>query len=370
MNKLYNKFIANSPHKDVNLNDIDSVSFFTIIIVSILIITLILSIILNVFTISSIVLMKNFKQINILILNLALADLVHVMGIPLFIVQTLVGDLDVGVIGCRLFFLSDFIGMIVSAFTVASLSTERYFKVADNKKRIDRLSNKLKILITLLYLMFVWLLAILFPLPFILSLEQDLEDGVVCYTRWEINSINAFFGLKFGLIFLFPCALISLSSIKLLFFLKTWRNKMNESADVSYLNPIKMRTLNMAKTMSHNIDEINNMNDNETNVTAAAYSIALSPKQFKSHHNKVQRKASFTVLMIVLLFFIQWMPLWIIQLVIALKYELTYLKDIVLITTLLTYTNSISNPVLYIIMTSDFKTFLKKYLASESYSID
>ena len=303
---------------------LESTIISNLVITILLMITLILSVLLNMITIISILLMKNFTQLNILITNLAFANLIYSLGIPMNVIQILFESYDPGILGCRLFILNDFIGMAVIAFTVVALSVERFFTIADKKKRADSLSSKFKIFITIVYLIFIWLFAIVFPIPFVLSLKQDLQGDIFCNSQWSDFLINVFFCLKFILIFLIPFLIITLSSIKLLKFLNQLRKR----------NKALRNTSDLKKSTTYNI--------------------------------KVRRKSSRTVLLIVLLFCIQWLPFWIVQLIISLDYQQNILKLMVFSTTLLAYSNSISNPVLYMLMTYNFKNFCTKLFTSKS----
>jgi hypothetical protein len=339
-----------------NKSSSNSIDFTANIISYGFLIVFLMSFVLNVITIASILLMKNFKPINVLIMNLALADLIYTAGIPFLVIQIINVNFDTGLIGCRFFFLSDFIGMIVGAFTVVALCMERFFTVADTKKRTENMSNKFKMFITLIYLLFVWLVAIFFSLPFIDSLEHDFPNNITCNTNWSDFSLNIFFAIKFIFIFLLPYTLISISSIKLLSFLNKWRRRIDKQ---------KKKTRNLLNKMDRNSKLLND----ESFVPDHSSNDKKKSKSFKKNsynasksnlHSKIQRKSSRTVLLIVLLFFIQWMPLWIVQLVLALNYEQSYLKILVLITTFLSYSNSISNPLLYMLMTYEFKKFFRK----------
>ena len=328
MNQLEN----NSLVEDSTTN---TINMFTLIVVNFLKVTFVLSLILNTVTIISILLMKNYNQINVLILNLSVADLIHTTGIPLFIFQTLDEEYDVGLIGCKIFFLNDFIGMIVITLTVTALSIERFFKVADTCRQAKSCSSSQRVYLLIAYLAFSWSVGVLFPLPFILSLEQELDDGVICYTNWSMNTINIFFGLKFVLIFALPYTLISIASTKLLFFLHRW------------LKRIKQENWILSEFETSEKMPINHQ---------------LKFKNLKCTNKriKIQRKSSRTVLMIVFLFLIQWMPLWLMQLIISLNYNHANIKYLILLSTTLTYTNSVSNPILYMLNTYNFKSFCQK----------
>ena len=348
-----------------------SINLLTLLVTNSLKLVFILSILLNTTTIISILMMKSFNQINLMIFNLALSDLVHTTSIPVFIKQTLEDKYIVSVLGCRLFFLVDFIGMSVSAFTVAALSVERYLVVCDDKKRIEQFSDKFKIFITLVFLGLVWAVAIMFPLPFVLSLSQNLKKGVVCYSYWAEDSIVTFFLFKFILIFLLPYTLIIFSSIILLSFLREWLKKINQNNfTVTY-------SIRKNSSMRQTLTELDDIEFHKSNKivqcqksTDSSSLVANSSFRCKRQSNannyraKIQRKSSRNVLLIACLFLVQWMPIWIMQIISTFSSNDINIKCLVLVTTLLTYTNSISNPIIYMLNTYNFKHFWKRLLNS------
>lgn len=70
----------------------------------------------------------------------------------------------------------------------------------------------------------------------------------------------------------------------------------------------------------------------------------------------MRRKASRIVLLIVLMFFVQWLPMWLFQLhqtFATSKSE--HIRLVNLVITLISYANSITNPALYMFLTYNFK---------------
>jgi len=65
-------------------------------------------------------------------------------------------------------------------------------EIADSKKRLEKLSEKFKIACALLYLAIVWIFAILFSLPMVLSFKEgvSLDDSFVCDTSWNNTQVN------------------------------------------------------------------------------------------------------------------------------------------------------------------------------------
>ena len=320
-----------------------SKSFLAIVFVICLIITLIISILLNAITIVSIVMMKKYKKIDFLILNLAFADLVYSMNMPLFIAYVFNASYEPGLRARQLFYLADSIGMNVSAYTVVALSFERFTTVVETNSLWIKFFKSSKNVYTLIYLLATWLLSALFIMPFIFSLKQDWlahEEKHMCYTEWSERQINIFFSLRFVAIFAVPYIIISIFSIKLLRFLSDWNKRLQARS----IETISLRRI-----------ELNNMN--VTSLHLAPVLIAHKPSYNKKIHNKSTR----SVLIIMILFCIQWLPFWIVQILINLTGgHKSLLHMLVQVTICITYTNSISNPVLYMLMSSNFQKFCKK----------
>ena len=87
-------------------------------------------------------------------------------------------------------------------------------------------------------------------------------------------------------------------------------------------------------------------------------------KQKKNQSNIIRIKAIKIVLSIVLLFLMQWTPLWFSELYKAIADELIEnIQLLNVIITLISYSNSISNPLLYIFLTHNFRKHLTDVLA-------
>ncbi len=345
----------------------DSVSILTYIftISAVLLIIFVLGIIFNLVSLLSIIFGKKpIQPIKLLILNLALADFIYILGIPLFLSNIVFKSWPLHLIGCQMFYLTDFIGMIVGVYTITALSVERFFEVADEKRRIDSFSNKFKILMITIYLIMVWIFAILFSMPMVFSirLENLSNSTVICTSNWTEEQINIFFAIKFLFMFIIPYSLITVSSVKLLLFLNKWKKKnllrnlkqmtamktlmkyttnaksqpnnnqnQNQSNEIGNLNEIKK--LNDPNNNSNNNKYgLNNENNNKLKKKVTQFlhpTIAYVPTKRESEQkieitmrinsfnsgaskqNRIRRKASRIVLLIILLFFIQWIPLWI-----------------------------------------------------------
>jgi somatostatin receptor 5 len=68
---------------------------------------------LSVFSVIVIIKSKIKNANNILILNLLVADIVYMIGLPFLVSNELNQYWISGLLGCRIFFLTDFVGMLV-----------------------------------------------------------------------------------------------------------------------------------------------------------------------------------------------------------------------------------------------------------------
>jgi hypothetical protein len=200
-------------HQSINI-------IFTVV----LFILFVSALLLNLLSILSIISAKAYTPINLLILNLAIADLTYSFGIPMFAAQITYKNWPFGIIGCRMFLLTDFVGLIVSILTVCSLSVERFFEVADSKRRLEKFTSKFKILATLVFIVIAWGTALAFSIFMIISIDLVIKDHIhICVSKWSDFTLKIFFSFKFLFIFVIPYGIILISSIKILLFLNKWR---------------------------------------------------------------------------------------------------------------------------------------------------
>lgn len=143
----------------------------------------------NILSILSIITAKAFTPINLLIINLALADITYTLGIPFFISQMFNYDWPFGVTGCRLFIFTEFSGIIVGIFTVAALSVERFLDVTDSKNRLEKISINLKLAFIIIYSILIWILAACFSLPIIFSIKLTRSG---CHSDWQDSTLRLF----------------------------------------------------------------------------------------------------------------------------------------------------------------------------------
>ena len=407
-------------------------------------------IVFNLLSVSSIIWSKNFSPINILIMNLAVSDMIYSFSILIFLSHILNIFWIFTTITCKIFYLTDTVGMIVGVFTISALSIERFIEVADKKKQSYRYSSKFKVLVTLVYILVLWVSAICFSLPLVFSISVfKFKKMATCKSNWETGEenhlIRRYFIVKFILFFIFPYSLISVSSVRLLLFLNRWKKFLPEKSskrheDVKSKEKIDKRiswSLWKSKIINNNdtnesinlTGSITNHQNNASKLTNRKNSCIIincsdskannrpalnknsqvssycestisnkktndetsvnktgthlrrylerlaircsrsletnekvkTSKKSKNQRNLIRRKAIILVQMIVLLFFIQWIPLWVFQLIIEFSEKsIKHAEKINLITTILSYSNTVSNPVLYMFFTYNFKDFFRQ----------
>ena len=316
------------------------------------------SFVLNIISFRSIWNQKEFTIINTLILNLVIADLTYTMGIPFFIYQLFSHSWLMGKFGCKIFIFFEFCGIIVGIFTVCALSVERYFDVTKCiKKTIDSYSNKFKIFVTLLYIVILWLFSAIYILPFVFSIDLfKMRNTYECNSNWSDNYLKIYFMFKFFAIFFMPFCVILFCSMKILIFLIKWKINAN-SEKRSWISYI-FGTNSPQKELLKKLVKV------EKSETNTVYQTIVCNYSFKSKKVKIcylssiRRKAIILVLAIVFMFLVQWLPLWIFQFfVLFSNNQFQSIQLINMLSSTLSYSNTIANPLIYIILTNKFTFF-------------
>lgn len=227
MSVNYYKNFTNETSTKFSLLEMDLINnhqSINVIFTVVLFVVFVAAFILNLLSILSILSAKAYTPINLLILNLAIADLTYSLGIPMFAAQITYKNWPFGIIGCRMFLFTDFVGLIVSILTVCSLSVERFFEVADTKKRIENFTSKFKIFATMVFVVMAWSTAFAFSTFMIVSIDLVKNDHIhICVSKWSDLTLKLFFSFKFLFVFVIPYIIILISSVKLLLFLNKWR---------------------------------------------------------------------------------------------------------------------------------------------------
>ena len=180
---------------------------------------------------------------------------------------------------------------------------------------------------TIFYLAIVWLSALLFSLPMILSFESNIsvEGSYSCDTTWSDKTLNNFFIVKYIFMFIVPFSIILVSSSKLLIFLNNWKRKRmqnkkkrnKESKRFLFRSSCKktvsssMKNSNETKyVVEKSLFEVSTfkteINQCDTQDNSTSFRIRIQATKRKVKSKMIRNKAIKIVLCIVLLFFIQW----------------------------------------------------------------
>ncbi|CAF1062472.1 unnamed protein product [Rotaria sordida] len=276
------------------------------------------SVILNCVSIISIVGARAITPINLLIINLAVSDIVYSLTIPIFAVHIVIPWWPFGRVGCQLAIAIDIIAMIVGVYTITALSVERYMDVRERSRRYN---DQVKIIFVLSFIILLWLFAILFPLPMSSSLfvhnrtRAALVSGVSeCKSRWTPGELSRYVQLKFACAFLLPSLITCTFSFRLILFLHRWS--------------IRSRRLSLSQNSLNNY----------------------------------KRRATTLVLLIIISFFVLWSPLWILQLYDTFNKRgpTPYIQILNFLTLVFVYANGLLNPLLYLILTQNFRDYIKR----------
>ncbi|KAK2142278.1 hypothetical protein LSH36_977g00002 [Paralvinella palmiformis] len=249
---------------------------------------------------------------NMYILNLAVADLCFLVGLPFLIVTAIMRRWLFGYIMCKVFYILTSMNWFTSVFTLTVMSADRYLAVC-HPVRSMRFRTPL---FSRIVCVCVWFGSFLVMLPIILYATTIEQEGhVSCTIQWPggqaISPDKAFIWYALLLGFAIPVALIIVFYALVVLRLKT-----------------------------------------------------VGPKKKSKEKKRTHRKVTKMVLTIIAVYVICWLPYWVFQI------TLTFLDADVpqwsimmfQIFTLLSYANSLLNPLLYAFLSDNFrKSFIKAF---------
>jgi len=190
----------------------------------------------------------------------------------------------------------------------------------DVRETSRRYTDQVKLALVLAYIVVLWLFAILFPLPMSSSLfvhnrtRAALVSGVSeCRSRWTAGELSRYVQLKFACAFLLPSLITCTFSFRLIIFLHRWSMRSRRLS-------LSHRSLNVYK-----------------------------------------RRATTLVLLIIISFFVLWSPLWILQLYDTFNERgpTPYIQILNFLTLVFVYANGLLNPLLYLILTQNFRDYIR-----------
>ncbi|CAF2831849.1 unnamed protein product [Rotaria sp. Silwood2] len=203
------------------------------------------TIILNILAIVYIRTRRDRTSIAILVVNLAIADMIHAMGIIFFSSNLLTPSWIFGEFGCKFSLTIDVFCTVVIVYTVAALSVERYIDAR------SKLAVKFRLLITFISLLIIWTVGLLLPYPFIFYTylyDQSNTTNknsttflpmLTCRSMLSERDLLIYEMILYIMAFIIPYSIIVLFSLKLLRFLHQWLNRKRR---LTRLNIIKRRT--------------------------------------------------------------------------------------------------------------------------------
>lgn len=307
MDNISNFSIDDDNSTHVTVSSTLSISWLTILTTTFYSIICLLGITGNVMVICVILLYTKMKTVtNIYILNLAIADLTFLIGIPFLIVTSIVQKWIFGFIMCKVFWFSSSINWFASIFLLTVMSADRYVAVCHP----HRAQSCRTIFHCVIVCIVVWCMALLVMLPIIIYTNLLEENGTSsCTIIWPDSPVfppgTAFIWYSMFLGFGIPLPMICIFYFLLIMRLSSTGSLLNNKSQ-------KMR----------------------------------------------QRKVTIMILAVIGMYIICWMPYWIHQVTMCLldvENIPRWMYRIFPFIMVFSYTNSAVNPILYAFLSDSFR---------------
>lgn len=263
---------------------------------------------------------------NLYILNLAISDVLFLISLPFLITTTILEHWIFETAMCKIFFVLYSINFITSVFTLTALSGDRYLAVCHPIRSGQYRTTNIAFFCCLC----IWTVSFIVMLPIILYSttvpNRKNHDWRTCTIKWPNNQLippdKAFTWYTFLLGFAIPVSMISVFYLSVILRLKT-------------VGP------------------------------------AIKSKEKKRSHRKVTRM----VLTVISVYVVCWLPHWVFQVNLTFQERGTtptkwgiYLFNAF---TVLTFANSMLNPLLYAFLSDNFrKSFAKAFKCATSADIN
>ncbi|OQV24968.1 putative Somatostatin receptor type 1 [Hypsibius exemplaris] len=288
---------------------------------------------------------------NIFILSLALADIAFLVNIPFLMTTAILENWPFGNIYCKIYYSMTTVNQFASSFFLVTMSADRYVAIClpIQSRRIR--TTKTAILVCCI----VWALAIMLMYPVFLYAETDSSDDFKvthCNIFWpDFNSISgnhAFALYCFVLGYAFPVA-----------FMLTFYGLVVQ----------RLRSRNTAHEQRGSIS-----NGSTTNTTRTILPVSRSNQRRRSR----LRKVTVMIFCVIVVYLLCWTPYWASQLYITFSptsqfnhmmscpltaAEIQTSQRIVytsLVLQCLCFANSAVNPILYAVLSENFKQSFAK----------
>ncbi|XP_019639957.1 PREDICTED: somatostatin receptor type 3-like [Branchiostoma belcheri] len=319
------------------------------------------------------------------VLSLATADTVYLLGGPFFLASFLVQPRWVfGDVGCRLIVGLDTLTMLASIFTLTAMSADRFYAVMYPTQAISegiQITSKSRWITCA-----VWIAALLITLPWsvCMSLHESEQAGElveVCLLSWpsEVGKL-VYITLVFVLGFPLPFLVISVLYGTMVY--QLWSTMqpvtLEEQDRTARQRRSTLRSFVSVAEVSQRVVETSYIRSNRTvsvkySVSESVASRQLSKQSVVSRHastgagvggrlqpRRLSRKrqhVSRSVLIIVAVFFVCWLPYGILQ---VLYYHHVFRPTAAMYYVHLTfvglsYLNSCANPLLYVMLSERFR---------------
>ena len=259
---------------------------------------------------------------NMYILNLAIADICFIVGLPFLIATSVLRNWVFGFTMCKIFYILTSINWFTSVFTLTVMSADRYLAVCHPIKSMRYRTP----LVSRVVCVCVWILSLLVMLPIVLYATTLEGPGgrASCTISWPdgqlISADKAFIWYALLLGFAIPVALI-----------------------------VVFYTLVVIRLKS------------------------VGPKQKSKEKKKSHRKVTKMVLTVITVYVICWLPYWVFQ--VALTFATAevplWCVQLFQIITVMSYANSTLNPVLYAFLSENFrKSFIQAFKCAKAADVN
>ncbi|KAK0051820.1 somatostatin receptor type 2 [Biomphalaria pfeifferi] len=253
---------------------------------------------------------------NMYILNLALSDILFLTMLPILAVTGIIKHWVFGFAMCKIYFVIYSINLFGGAFTLCVMSADRFIAVCHPIRALRYRTPRIALFLCLC----IWSLSFLVMMPTILYSQtiehRNLKGKYTCIIHWPENQAmspdKAFIWYSFILGFAIPVSLISV---------------------FYFLVILRLRQIGAAK----------------------------KSKEKRKSHRRVTR----LVLTVIAIYVVCWLPYWTFQVFIVFKDVKDSGESMILLLngfTVLSYANSMLNPLLYAFLSDNFrKSFVKAF---------
>lgn len=270
----------------------------------------------NVLVIFVILKSRKMKTVtNMYLLNLAVSDLIFLLHIAMVITTNIIKHWIFGKVMCKIYFITSSLTMFSSVLTLSCLSFDRYIAVC--KPAISQRHRQPKK--AGFVIIGIWGLSLLLSMPLILYskiIGKGDNRTYVCIVDWpDVSTVPTYAIYTFITGCAIPLCFISIFYTCVIIHMKR----------------------------------------------AGPANRKRSREQRKNH-----RKVTLLVLAIILVYGFCWLPYWIINIIVTIKGIYQTIPIIVVhIITILTYANSMVNPILYAFLSENFRQKFKEVFQSQ-----